>query len=115
MFCQLAGVQYIYLSQNAERTLLGHLSASAIFNNLLPCRCKNFITKLIKLYEHLSNIIIKKCISEKNAITFGYCIITRCMLIYMQILSFYRWIFRTFCRSLNRVAKYNNENDSYKS
>ena len=46
IFCQLTGVQYVYLSQNAERTLLGHLSASAIFNNLRPCRCKNSITKI---------------------------------------------------------------------
>lgn len=33
IFYQLTGAQYVYLGQNAERTLLGHLSASAIFNN----------------------------------------------------------------------------------
>ena len=49
IFHQLTGVQYVYLSQNAERTLLGHLSASAIFNNLLPCRCKNSIAKITQI------------------------------------------------------------------
>ena len=69
IFRQLAGVQYVYLSQNAERTLLGHLSASAIFNNLLPCRCKNSTAKIVKLYEYLSNIDIK-ILYVRKSITF---------------------------------------------
>ena len=48
IFRQLTGIQYGYLNRNAERTLLGHLSTSAIINNLMPCCCKNSITNIDK-------------------------------------------------------------------